>query len=123
VEVGVRSLYCIVLELVRVREKTRKPERNRHEHDSSLELSLDPRSALPLACTFGISRLHFTCIPPVSISPYPYPIPCIVYCITPCIPVLSILYLSISHSRSRSTVSHCIPLYPSCIRIRMYVCM
>jgi len=61
----------------------------------------------PLACLFGMSRLHFTYIPPVS-----YHILGI-----PCIPV-SIIYLSILQQ------IHCIPLYPtvsSCIRTYLAV--
>ena len=58
----------------------------------------------PLACIFGMSRLYFTCISPVSHRIFVFGIPCI--------PV-SILYLSILQQ------IHCIPLYPTvfnCIR-------
>ena len=61
----------------------------------------------PLACIFGMSRLYFTCIPPVSHRILDIP----------CIPV-SILYLSMLQQ------IHCIPLYPtvsSCIRTYLAV--
>jgi len=63
----------------------------------------------PLAYIFGISRLYFTCIPPVSHRILGIP----------CIPV-SVLYLSIHFAADPlfPGVSHCIQLYPyvsSCI--------
>jgi len=67
-------------------------------------------SPAPGVYFWGMSRLYFTCIPPVS-----YRI--LVLGIRPCIPV-SILYLSILKQ------IHCIPLYPtvsSCVCVRTYL--
>jgi len=63
------------------------------------------RMSPPLACIFGISRLYFTCILPVSHR-----------ILGPWYPAVSLLYLA------NLQQIHCIPLYPtvtvsSCIRI------